>query len=251
MSEINSIHTPCKKCAFAKYDNNTQIDCYLNLISKYRDKNIEILEAYDNEKEFYIINGKKCFGYRENSWFDKKNLSHLSLDEKIAHIKNSSFIHYLLIVDLKKFSTDQDLEQLESQLSSLTIKPRKIILVRYQNDDKNHEFDKLKRLLEQSNLGCEWRIQTVLDDKNYLDHMHELSNLNKKYRLVCGIINQSTNLDKIVNKANALIYDELSHFEVLSNEAKSVLMFSAPNYRYSLFIEKINILDTPERFVIV
>jgi hypothetical protein len=252
MSNINPIHTPCKKCEFAKYNENTQTDCHLNLIYKYKNKNTEILEVYDNDKEFYVINGKKCFGYRESSWFDKKNLGHLSLDEKIEYIQKHNFIQYLLVVDLKEFTTDQDLEMLKFQLCSLVIKPKKIILIRYQNDDKRHDFDNLKRLLEESNLGCKWRIQTVIEDKNYLDNLHESINLNKKYRLVCAVMgNKCDNLNNIITKANSLIYDELSHFEVLSNKNKNILMFSAPNYRYSLFIEKINILDTEERFIIV
>ena len=62
MSTINAVHTPCKNCVFAIYDNITQTNCALHYLDIYRDKDIEILEAYDNDKEFYIINNKKCIG---------------------------------------------------------------------------------------------------------------------------------------------------------------------------------------------
>ena len=53
MSTVNTIHTPCKSCVFALYEDKTQTDCGLNYISKYRQKdNVEVLEAYDNDKEF-------------------------------------------------------------------------------------------------------------------------------------------------------------------------------------------------------
>lgn len=248
---INPIHTPCKSCVFAEYDNNTQNDCHLNLIEKYKSKNIEVLEVYDNDKEFYVINGRKCFGYRENSWFDKRNLSNLSLEDKIAHFKKNHFIHYLLLVDLQKFDTDQGLDNLKDQLASLSIKPRKIIMIRHQNDNKKYGFETLKHILEESNLGCKWRIQTALDNKPFLDHIHECSNLNKKYRFVCCMSEPCRNLNHVIVKANDMIYNELNIFTVLANQDRSITLFSAPNYRYSLFAENKNILTEPESFITV
>ena len=56
METIKPIHTPCKDCTFAIYEGKTQNGCHLNLLEKYKNKNLEILEAYDEQKEFYIIN---------------------------------------------------------------------------------------------------------------------------------------------------------------------------------------------------
>jgi hypothetical protein len=55
---IKAIHTPCKNCVFAKYDGKTQTDCHLDMTTKFSSKGIEIIKAYDEEKEFDIINGK-------------------------------------------------------------------------------------------------------------------------------------------------------------------------------------------------
>ena len=84
MTSIPAIHTSCKKCVFAIYDNITQTGCHLDYIAKYREKNISILEAYDEQKEFYVIGDKKCPGYREDSWFKDNNLT---IEEKIDKIK--------------------------------------------------------------------------------------------------------------------------------------------------------------------
>ncbi|NCA30639.1 MAG: hypothetical protein EBS93_07975, partial [Chitinophagia bacterium] len=121
--QINKIHTPCKDCVFAKYQDNTQIGCELDYISKYKSKNIEILEAYDNNKEFYIINGKKCIGYRENKWFDQFDLKDNSIEDKIKKFHELNSLDYLLVIDLKKINLEE-LEDILGQINTLEIKPK-------------------------------------------------------------------------------------------------------------------------------
>jgi hypothetical protein len=164
VSQINIIHTPCKKCVFAKYNNNTQTDCHLGYISLYKNTNIEILEAYDEEKEFYIINNKKCIGYRENGWFEKRNLQDLSIEEKVIKFKENNFLHYMLCVNLENF-TEQTLLSFGSELSQLSIQPRKIIFIRYQNHDIKFSYDLIQKVLEEAKFKDKWRIQTMLIDK--------------------------------------------------------------------------------------
>ena len=40
------VHTACKNCMFAVYEDNTQTGCYINRLEKYSD----VLECYDEEK---------------------------------------------------------------------------------------------------------------------------------------------------------------------------------------------------------
>lgn len=54
--------TNCKNCIFAIYTDNTQTGC-----SNDRLKFFETIEAYDLEKEFYVVNGF-CNYYRSRSW---------------------------------------------------------------------------------------------------------------------------------------------------------------------------------------
>jgi hypothetical protein len=48
---------PCKDCIFATYNGKTQDGCYLGMIERYNKAGIEVVEAYDDEKEFYVIKG--------------------------------------------------------------------------------------------------------------------------------------------------------------------------------------------------
>lgn len=114
MSSISQIHTSCKNCVFSIYSDITQTGCALNFLSKYKEKNTEILEAYDEQKEFYIINNKKCLGYREDGWFKQFDMVGSTTDEKIKKFKETNYIDYLMLIDLKKFD-NKKFEQLKEK----------------------------------------------------------------------------------------------------------------------------------------
>lgn len=60
----HTIKTNCKDCAFAIYENQTQIDCKFNRIEKFGK---DVIEAYDDDNEFYIID-RLCTYYRNKAW---------------------------------------------------------------------------------------------------------------------------------------------------------------------------------------
>jgi len=62
----NLYQTACKDCLFAVYDGNTQTDCSMGRIEKWREKDA-VIEAYDNDKEFFVINGV-CNTVRQGNW---------------------------------------------------------------------------------------------------------------------------------------------------------------------------------------
>jgi hypothetical protein len=250
MSTINPIHTPCKNCTFAKYDDNTQTDCHLDYISLYKNKNIEIIEAYDNEKEFFIINNKKCVGYREKSWFEKRKMENLSIEEKVAKFKENNFLHYLMCVDLQNF-TQEDLSAFGDLFKNLSIKPRKIIFIRYQNHTIKFSYDLIQKTLDQAGFNGKWRIQTMLIDKDYRDILHEITNLNKKYRFILSINSFCNDLETVVSRANKIVYENMDRFIAIRNVDKSAILYSTPNYRHSLLIEHKDILEEESYHIIV
>lgn len=81
-----SLQTNCKNCIFAIYDSNTQIECGAGRIQKFKKSN-RVIEAYDNEKEFYVIKGL-CNLNRPLSWNNgipdnNKAIEESSVDYKI------------------------------------------------------------------------------------------------------------------------------------------------------------------------
>ncbi len=59
----------CKECVFAVYDSKTQTECSLGRIEKYRKRKVgKVIEAYDNDKEFFILENIQCNAHRVPEW---------------------------------------------------------------------------------------------------------------------------------------------------------------------------------------
>lgn len=247
---ISKIHTSCKDCAFAVYEDKTQTDCSMSLIEKYRSKNTTIIEAYDEEKEFYVLNDRKCIGFRKNCWFDRFEGS-LTLDQKKEKVTQQFKIKYILFIDLKLFDIEK-LTQLFNDINQLVIKPSKIILIRYNYTNKIFDYETIKDILENSSLNCPWRLQTMLDETVGIKSL--LSNTistNQQYKYMCYLKDYTPSLNKIVDEANRFIFEDLSSFVVISDVESRAYMFLGLLYRYVWLTEHKDILENTDNFIIV
>ena len=83
---VAPLHTSCKECIFASYnpikingDKSEQDGCNIGRLIpafnevpvKHVDPNIDIVEVYDDEQEFFVINNLKCHYKRTASWGNK------------------------------------------------------------------------------------------------------------------------------------------------------------------------------------
>jgi len=146
-----SKQTPCKECPFAIYDGITQTDCKFDLIKRYKDHGINVIEAYDEDKEFYVID-KQCMYARSKNWVHLKepfDLQTLKLHKEIK-------IEYQAIV----FAND-NLEDTKITVASLvnqTHKPSHIAIIR-QVDCKI----KPRELVDVvKNHGIKWNVRNTI-----------------------------------------------------------------------------------------
>lgn len=79
--DANQYETACKNCLFAKYEDNTQTGCVAGRVKKYQDDHM-IIEAYDDDKEFFVIKGI-CNLVRQDGWNEGK----ADLDKALEEIK--------------------------------------------------------------------------------------------------------------------------------------------------------------------
>ena len=84
-NQIARLHTSCKDCIFIRYgacgspiEEKSQSGCEMKLVGPHIDtegqlsirhvnSDIEVLEAYDDEEEFFVLNNTKCHYKRNES----------------------------------------------------------------------------------------------------------------------------------------------------------------------------------------
>jgi hypothetical protein len=251
MNSVAPIHTPCKNCVFSKYSGKTQDGCHLDFIDRYKNSGAEILEAYDNDLEFYIINNKKCLGYREESFFKRKGMESSSIEDKKNYFYGENHINYLAIINLQNFSIES-LDALGPIFKECKVLPKKIIFIRHNTSPAVFTYTKIKEFFLNSGIDCEWRIQTMVTDQlGYGDILHNVLNMNKAYRFVLSVQKFSKNIPDLVSRAEAIVCEELGSFNILSEQNRDNIIFSAPSYRYSYVVNKENILNNEKLYTFI
>lgn len=161
MSNIDIIHTPCKNCIFAQYDGKTQNGCFLNRIEIFKKNNVEVLEVYDNEEEFYVINKKRCLFFRDKEWMNQKNIS--SLEEAKESVEEQTLLKYICVLYLENDTSKDEFDRIVSDLLMQTILPKGIMVV------KNH-YEKYELSIKNditpilNATSIPWRLQNFIDE---------------------------------------------------------------------------------------
>jgi len=251
---IHPLHTSCKNCVFATYEENrTQTGCALSYLEIYRAQKTEILEVYDANSEFYVINEKKCPGYRENSWFMQYGLENSSVEDKLNKFYEMNKINYLLVINFNLLGASEDtLAILEQILSGLTIHPQKIVFITSGEPREITSYKNLNQLMVKAKINCTWRMQGMVDDTiSNEEILHSIVNLNKPYRFICSLQKIPTDLNHLLHTANEIVYKKLEQFNVLTDGSGSCILFSGGVYRFSLAENHIDILSDPSIFQVI
>jgi len=189
--------TSCKTCVFAIYDGKTQTGCLDNRIEKFKD---EIIEAYDDEKEFYVIK-RICNLFRNNVWNDGV------ADFDLA--KTESAVSFDLLIDCSNIDEDYS-NKIISSLKSLTYSSKRIKIVLYHSADMDNEhkilvskiykafpsvtismfFEKRRFIHEflmrsRRNMHIFLNQDNVLNVNNVLDFINDFINTQLKKMIIC------------------------------------------------------------------
>ena len=144
--------TPCKDCVFALYKEKTQVGCELGKLFRFFEHDIPIILAYDEEKEFFLIEGL-CPFFRNQTWAAKQTnpIEAVMLETQIKY-------HVIII-------NEGNIEAKIDAILSQDIKPQTLTVINRKAD----EIKKLNDLLKTKRVN-EWRIQnTALDDLEAVD----------------------------------------------------------------------------------
>ena len=150
--------TLCSKCVFADYDhNNIQTGCYASRIEKFEAANIPVSQLVDDNQTSYIIEGKTCVYYRNNSWAHQ-TYNNDSKEYVLAKIKEELKIPYHVILFLRSTDTIDDLNNRLFELTQQKIKPKIVTVI-----DRSHSQDTQGLpLIHTSKYSFDyWRVQTI------------------------------------------------------------------------------------------
>lgn len=158
--KISLVHTPCKECVFAIYDNKLQTGCAANMLDKFAKSGYEILEVYDNEKEFYVINNKKCIFMRKKAWLDKHNLT--NIDNALFKATEENNVKYILILNINQDTTQTHIDKILGYFDKQTPRPVGVLIMTDKRDKLQIRVQELAKYL--SNKKINWRIQQFVDE---------------------------------------------------------------------------------------
>lgn len=179
---FQKIHTNCKHCCFALRDlifepNKemedsywSQVGCKLGMTQKFEQvKPGSVIPAYDNEAEFFIINGRHCPFCRNEEWADAHKDANL---EELVRAQAQLKITY--IVYFSQNDKEEDLVKTLESIIKQHIPPQKIIIL---NSVKRMLLD-AQHVLNES--GIVWGIDHLLENRSEDDWVHTYVNKTPK-----------------------------------------------------------------------
>lgn len=207
-------HTSCKECIFAIYKNKTQIGCLDNRIEKFKNN---VVAAYDDDKEFYVIN-RACTLYRPETWNGgEKNLQ---------KAKEECEIKFDILINCDNINVDM-LKYIQNIAKSASSGCKINIFYSYNLEHSQKELIKniiyncpninISMYLEK--IKCIYSILSkskgmfhiILDETNYVGILDFIANINKAINddLIKGIIFKQDNKIAISTLACRLLYPNL------------------------------------------
>lgn len=130
-----NLTTSCKDCVFAVYDgedNDTQFDCAAGRIDVFA-KNGDVIDAYDNDKSFYVIK-RLCNFYREESWISE------SQDDLLEEVKKEAFPSFGVVIYNLSENTNKQLETLKEIINESPMDNNKVYVILVTNDKSKKDM---------------------------------------------------------------------------------------------------------------
>ena len=234
--------TSCYNCVFAKYSDNEQIGCNANrleIFAKHGHEIIPIKNDNEDEKVFFVIDGKICVYYRNSEWAYasyKKD----SVEEILTCVQNELKIPYHVLLFFRSSDSFEDIKNRLSELENQDIKPKIVTIV-----DRSHServmTGELMKICQDYNFA-HWRIQTVqaVDqiDNDVIDLVYD-STKKMKY-MFYTILECSHSIPKDMSKdIHKSLHDDMKSFVILTPNSdgigKTVLKVAHEKYSGNSF----------------
>lgn len=153
--------TPCKNCEWAIYDILTQTGCKLSVIDKFKKQEINIIEAYDEEKDFFVI--QSVCPYFRNINPDIDNVwKYSGKPDNVEQVLKEVQFKYDLVIYIDENTTEKQIKNTTNSIWDLTILPSETIII--------SNWGKIKPSFLRSEFdGLKYRIELTVDQLSYDD----------------------------------------------------------------------------------
>ena len=214
--------TSCKECVFAKFEEGTQTSCLTGRLDKFLELD-NVVEAYDNDKEFYVIT-RVCGGFRTQEWSDRLLDSH---EHRINQLELETGLKFSVMIDIDELTEEGKANTL-SWLSEV---------------DYNRE--KIRIVLSDVNNGCAEEVVEFWNSIKALGYptilmksVHELARdmdgfpkmSNTFY--TCKITPTQRISSEVFKKVNSLVNINLANPVVIKTGDVHLLLFMLVNMEY-------------------
>lgn len=210
--------TPCKDCCFAEYEDVTQVGCSRGRIRKYKDAGTNILEAYDEDKEFFVIKDRICPFYRDEKWFSRfEGKSDPSMEKMLSFETKLSF-H--LIILLNKESTIEDIDKTIKSIYDCDCESKPIQVTLLKPTSNTELKPKKIRDYFKKDTSINWRMENLVVkmDDNRAIHMVQKT-LKSQYYVTCKAGFEFPK--RYLNTINDSVIEDLLQFGLIEIEEGS------------------------------
>lgn len=146
--EEGKITTACVDCIFSEKEDKTQIGCAAGRIDKYREIGVNVIESYNGDDEFFVIEDKICSMYRDSRW-GEKNYPKAWLTQADKELQGK--IADIVIYAVSEFDLQPTLDSVKNQ----TMAPHMVHLVLH------YEVKNIAKYLNNmKKFPFKWRIHT-------------------------------------------------------------------------------------------
>ncbi len=206
---MNKIVTNCKLCKWAQFmdGGRHQYNCEFGLIRKYEKAGVNVIAAYDEEKEFFVID-RMCL-------YSRPIGSPKTKEEVINEVKVNYQIIYLLT------EKDLDIEHFSFCLNSFLdqeIKPRHITIIR--PFDLDVQPFKYTKLLSKTNIV--WRYQDSINPELSYDDLIDIAIDANAYPYYVRLCKSSHLPKEFSTEFNKLVNDDFKIFAYLFDHSRSI-----------------------------
>lgn len=229
-------NTPCKNCIFAIYKEDTQTECDLNRLEHFRAKNIEIIEAYDEDKEFYVIKDRLCTSYRGNKWGEKFNKNNW-----VKQLKTELSIKYSSILIIEKSCTLNDILDTFDTLLNIKREPKKIFIINLNPHVNRIALYSKLQPMSPIPIRIEQPVDMANGPNTQIDLLVRTTHIAAPFYLT---INAGDLLPlNFIEKIETMIFEDLKQVGAVTHNNNSVVLYSTPIHVYCGGNKKTSLLD--------